>query len=98
MLEAKHSDLRGSPNEVRTVKYRHHRWDGYVLVVKEARNAHSIWMWKPRILLVLEDWNEYNVGVCGREMEDIYSHREANFFVVISYGRELDRICVILKE
>jgi hypothetical protein len=49
-------------------------------------------------LLVLKDWNEYNIGVCGQEMEDIYSHRQANFVVVISYGREWDRICVILKE
>jgi hypothetical protein len=97
MLEGKHSDLRGSPNEVRTVKYRLHRRAAYVLGVKETRNAHSIWMWKPRILLVLEGSNDSNVGVCGQEMEDIYSHRQANF-VDISYGREWDRICVILKE
>jgi hypothetical protein len=97
MLEGKHSYLRGSPNEVRTVKYRRHRWADYVLGLKETRNAHSIWMWKPRILLVLEDWNEYNVGVCTGD-GIIYSHRQANSVVVISYGREWVRICVILKE
>jgi len=98
MLGGKHSDLRGSPNEVRTVKYRRHGWAGYVLGVQETRNTHSIWMWKSRILLVLKDWNEYNIGICGQEMEDSYSHRQANFVVVISYGREWGRICVILKE
>jgi hypothetical protein len=80
------------------VKYRLHKWAGYVLGVKDTRNAHSIWMWKPRILLLLKDWNENNVGVCGQEMEGIYCHRQANFVVAIYYGRELDRICVILKE
>jgi len=55
-------------------------------------------MWKPRILLLLEGWNENNVGVCGQEMEGIYCHRQANFVVAIYYGRELVRICVILKE
>jgi len=38
---------------------------GWVCVgVKDTRNAHSIWMWKPRVLLLLKDWNENNIGVC----------------------------------
>ena len=62
------------------------------------RRQSHYFIYRPRVLLVLEDWNEENVGVCGQEMEDIYCHRHANFIVVISYGREWDRICVILKR